>query len=120
MLERKDSLSVAGFSSGFPQKLVACKPFYDDMSFKIVLIAIWRELTYDRVGFGWSANISCCRWECGLLHVVDSPDIGPMATLAYRIIARTGNLFMSVLTRLNRTAILYMTILACLDMTNNL
>jgi hypothetical protein len=31
------------------------------------------------------------RWECGLLGVVDSEDIGRMATLAYRIISKTGS-----------------------------
>ena len=37
-----------------------------------------------------------CRWECGLLEVVDNQDIGRMATLAYRIMAKTGNIHMTV------------------------
>ena len=40
--------------------------------------------------------LSVHRWECPVLDYVDNTDIGRMATLAYRIVARTGYNFLSI------------------------
>ena len=30
------------------------------------------------------------RWECGVLELIDNEDIGKMAAIAYRIVAKAG------------------------------
>merc|ERR1712013_703539 len=35
------------------------------------------------------------RWECSVLEYMDNPDIGRMATLAYRVVAQTGYNYLS-------------------------
>ena len=32
------------------------------------------------------------RWECGVFELMDNEEIGKMATIAYRIVAKTGNM----------------------------
>jgi len=63
----------------------------------------FRRLGEDCVPSPICDNVKFCRVEClgisyhethkyegGLLHIVDSPDIGRMATLAYRIVSKAG------------------------------